>query len=307
MKKLYLILLLLLHFTACFNGPIGSVKSQTVTCFSPSLAISSVTPSDCKMRRKGKNPHSKNYEKIWDQGIHELVCRDSIRSIIEKRYSDKGDSVRYICVYKFGKNNQLDSITNYDPDANSIYSEYFVYGSTGNLKYYKTYDNGEYNYEISYHYNAHGQVTKSIQKTSEGEVVDITIFRYGKSNYLIKMKSSNSHEKYTYDNCGNLIRVVGNSPICDDICIKIFSYDEHGRVIETHTKPKDQKPTCRGLEPDYEKYDKFGNIIEEKIEGRVFKNTYEFDGHGNWIKECHFSGDRKDPIFIRTRQIFYTE
>lgn len=108
---------------------------------------------------------------------------------------------------------------------------------------------------------------------------------------------------YTYNPYGNLIEERFYYPDSSSIKLRlVHTYDKQGR--RTQTESYDAHDPGLGIEKTVQTYDANGNILElttyytEKIgdeEGKPipppakFAYTYEWDTHGNWVKQAQTS------------------
>jgi antitoxin component YwqK of YwqJK toxin-antitoxin module len=145
------------------------------------------------------------------------------------------------------------------------------------------------------------QETSSYEPT--GSLSSKTTYTYDDEGKLIEEVSYNSfgllHTRlFTYDDKGNLTEEEVYGPGGDFKYRSEHTYDDQGRRMATTNY--DTRDPALGIEKTVETYDANGNILElttyytEKVGDeedrpipppakRVY--TYEFDTHGNWIKQ----------------------
>jgi hypothetical protein len=181
-------------------------------------------------------------------------------------------------LYAYNAQGDLTETLSYSPDGSLSERTVYTYDAKGNLMETVSYaPDGSSHRKTVYIYNAQGQLTEQITCDAAG------CFDKG---------------TYTYDPYGNLVEERFYYP--DSAAIKLHiahTYDAQGRRIQTERGPAH---LGLGIEKTVETYDANGNILElttyytEKVGDeedrpipppakRVY--TYEFDTHGNWIKQ----------------------
>ncbi|MBI3798535.1 MAG: hypothetical protein HY268_16430, partial [Deltaproteobacteria bacterium] len=164
--------------------------------------------------------------------------------------------------------------------------------------------NGSPGSRIVYTYDAQGKRIQTLSSSFGrfGSDLNKTIYTYDDKGYLIEEVTAASYgvlgkTVYTYNDQGNLAEeaVYGPSGLKSQ---SFHTYDGEGRRLETTNE--DTHGPALGIEKVVTTYDTTGNITEmttyhtEKIgdeEDRPipppskFVYTYEFDAHGNWVKQ----------------------
>lgn len=126
----------------------------------------------------------------------------------------------------------------------------------------------------TYTYNGLSQLVESRDK--EGFV---TTYEYNDYGMILKEISPRDFiTAYEYDGFGNLIKKY-----IDNVLVEENHYDNHGRVIETKTLKDHITNTL----------DAFGNVLKKVDHNTLLETNYEYDVHGNLIKESNTAGQQK--------------
>lgn len=126
----------------------------------------------------------------------------------------------------------------------------------------------------AYTYNGLSQLVESTDK--EGFV---TTFEYNDFGMIIKEISPRDYiTTYEYDSFGNLTKKY-----VDNVLIEENHYDNHGRVTETKTLKDHTTNTL----------DAFGNVLKKVDHNTLMETNYEYDLHGNLVKETNTAGQQK--------------
>ena len=126
----------------------------------------------------------------------------------------------------------------------------------------------------AYTYNGLSQLVESTDK--EGFV---TTFEYNDFGMIIKEISPRDYiTTYEYDSFGNLTKKY-----VDNVLIEENHYDNHGRVTETKTLKDHTTNTL----------DAFGNVLKKVDHNTLLETNYEYDLHGNLVKETNTAGQQK--------------
>lgn len=126
----------------------------------------------------------------------------------------------------------------------------------------------------TYTYNGLSQLVESRDK--EGFV---TTYEYNDYGMILKEISPRDFiTAYEYDGFGNLIKKY-----IDNVLVEENHYDNHGRVTETKTLKDHITNTL----------DAFGNVLKKVDHNTLLETNYEYDVHGNLIKESNTAGQQK--------------
>lgn len=140
-----------------------------------------------------------------------------------------------------------------------------------------------------------------------------TVFDYDEHGRLIRqLRNGQPDIEYTYDEAGNQVRVVwhDNGQFMSD---NMYTYDEYGLKIETHSYNEDGSLSVRWVHeyddfghPEKEfQYDPNGDTHESKkpAEDKTIKVYCQYDEYGNCTKRLIV--DSHDRITVRERKFEY--
>lgn len=191
--------------------------------------------------------------------------------------------------------------TEYVYDNKGIMSEVYSYNANDTLtskhKYLNTYDD-KGNLVTRIHLRADSSVDNKFTfvYNGSGNLVEYTQYRHG-TDLIVK-------EICSYDNKGNMTEDIIYKP--DGKIDWRFSYknDDKGNRLEANVY-KGKKFIIKYINA----YDTYGNETEVdwcKESGKPYRKyymKYEYDSHGNWIKQTAFKKDK--PIYIFERELTY--
>lgn len=165
------------------------------------------------------------------------------------------------------------------------------------------------------HYNAKGDLVR-LQNKLEGEDFAFhtnTIYDYDKKGHLLRQVNNDQPDvEYTYDEAKKQVRIVwhDNDQFMSD---NLYTYDEFGRNIETHSYKEDGSLEVRWVR-EYDdqghikketQYDPNGDSHESKKreEDNTIKVYRAYDEYGNCTKRLIV--DSNGRITIRERKFEY--
>lgn len=256
---------------------------------------------------KGRLLESKKFD---DRGLA------NINNVNTYEYNEKGLLIKkidsgYPWVYIYNKKGKLISeakrytskegftyayVYSYDKKGNMIEQKALLGDSTVDAKWVFTYD-GKKNQTEENYYDEHG--------------VDETYkFKYDSKNHMIEKSWTYDSDGYAgerttwqFDKKGNLLVTCQynktNSLTSKDSCV----YNAKGQKLEAwfyYYGSLDSKHVYT--------LNDLGQVVEEKVYEKADilsrSYTYEFDSHGNWIKEIEFNPEGK-PKSITVREFEY--
>lgn len=242
-----------------------------------------------------------NSEKFHSKDLNDLKLYGSIQTIVETSYEAKitpngKPELGKIASPSWQKNNRKEF------DKNGKLVESKVYKLDGSIKN-----------TIRYEHDKNQQLIKEHTFMANGDLLYTKTFIYNEMDKISRIQMVNSEHKIlaewilTYDQDGKKIEEDQYFPDRSEkpVIRSIFKYDENGNKIQEHMYNPEDRLIVRWLS----KYDGENRLIEENYyysDGSLNSKEnyeYEYDSHGNWIKQIVYEND--NPKFIIERTISY--
>jgi YD repeat-containing protein len=188
-------------------------------------------------------------------------------------------------------------------EGQRIVTTYDNKGNESEIAFYNSSDAGGSLYERAVHiYDAQGKRTAT--HYNSGRKTLYTYNAQGQLTEQISCAAFSCFDKiaYTYDSEGNLSEESFYDPGGSSIKLRlVHTYDAQG--CKTKTESYDTHDPALGIEKTVQTYDPNGNVLDltayythkvGEIEGHEVPSpskmvyTYEWDAHGNWVKQTQF-------------------
>lgn len=215
------------------------------------------------------------------------------------------DKILHGYAYTYDEENHLSQLVFTDQDGKKTQYK-FVYDKQGRLSE-KNFMNGQK--QAAWEYDGNGNVTR-VSSFYEGSISSFNTIKYdeqGRISEMTDFKCIMKHncdfsgsEIYTYDANGNLVSKKSSGVFAGS---EQHTYDKQNRLIKSESiisafgGKGDQKPFITTY-----KYDENNRVIEKAYNDGKTVEQYEYDAHGNWIKET--ITDQKNTSVV-TRHISY--
>lgn len=195
-----------------------------------------------------------------------------------------------------------------ESEVSNVLTSYNEQGYLVGREYY----NFGYSLKISYKYDAEGSMVEESQYNSDGKLDSQTLYKYKydeKGNVVEKVRSDaegnlDSKITYRYDNKGNLVEEKWYYPDGTLSWHLTYRYNDKGYKVEEITNSVEQSPS----KITYKYDDKGSNTEREEYfynSGLVrYKNQYEYDSYGNWIKRIKYVDGTLSIITERTIEYY---
>jgi hypothetical protein len=260
---------------------------------------------------KPKRKHAENLKLIYDAFPEKLTGEaNDIIHIGEKLISIDGGKKHFgdSISYRFNDKQQLTQEKVYNDEGQLKEKTIYKHDGKGNLILVdsKSYD-GSGPFAVNFFYNDIGQIVST--KTTSSRGIEVKKYRYDELNYLLEKKSLDNNgtlwemTNYFYDGKGNLVLFIAKSNEGDTIMMTKYAYNGlNQRIRREHSG---EPINCAGRNKWQIKYNKVGDIIEEKTSDLTVTYKYHYDSKKNWTNQYNFHDDETQPNFLTTRVITY--